>query len=76
MLETNISGTQFWFGKLSLANKKLQGGLVKIQQKIIGITLNDLSQVYQVKATKKAKNILFRDVSETWQTVAVIQLLN
>ena len=47
-----------WFGNLSVANKNRLGGIVKVSQKITGMTLNPLNHIYQVRATKKAKAIV------------------
>ncbi len=47
-----------WYDNLSMVNKNRLGSIVKLCQKIIGINLHNLDNVYQVRAIQRAKVIL------------------
>ncbi len=47
-----------FFGNVSISNKNKLRNVIKLCQKTIGTSLNDLDTVYQVRATQRAKAIL------------------
>ena len=48
-----------WFGNLSVANKNRLRSIVNMCRKIIGIDIDDLSQVFKTRAIKKARSIVW-----------------
>lgn len=47
-----------WYGSLSLRNKNRLQGIVRVCSKIAGISLNDLTALYQLRTLSKVRSIL------------------